>query len=203
MHSVCFFQYVYRKAINQHVAVILCKKNREKNKSIKNRGPGHNEPAQKHQYTLTILPSDILPYARFLTEKILSAIDHYEAGTCTSYQAAALHMGAENEKTFKKYYLRAQNNLAFWFAEASERVSAAASKILMQTGPLKNIWPTYNALIDAYGEERNKIPGTFDVFSGNTQEHFQAYFAQYGKGLSPERAVCPHPVRALGPPIFF
>lgn len=192
-----------RKSIGLYIPVVVCKINQ---KIYKRLAPDSSSTSGKQrckkQTTLTIMPSLVLPYARFRTASILNALFKFETGECTSAQEAALEMGAENVKTFTKYHARAQNGIGRWIAAAASLSPADAEKIVKQSRPFGHSWRVYDGLVRAYADENQKIPGTPLITVARMHEYFQTAFAQKGVGLSPARAACSHPIHGLDPPAF-
>lgn len=68
----------------------------------------------KIQYTITILPSWLQPYLRRVVNLVIDAIDKYVQGFARDYTVAALEMGAESDRTFRRYFYRVRSRIADW-----------------------------------------------------------------------------------------
>lgn len=68
------------------------------------------------QYTITILPSWLQPYLRRLVNFVITAVDKYVNGITREYHVAALDMGAESDRTFRRYFYRIRSRIREWNA---------------------------------------------------------------------------------------
>ena len=75
------------------------------------------------QYTLTILPAFIQPYARKTTEKIINSSVKFINNETHCLQEAALSMGAENIKSFTRYFYRILNRIDEWIIHVLKKIS--------------------------------------------------------------------------------
>ena len=181
-HQIKFHSFVLRKSFqidNIFGVRILCNYNYYLNKS-KN---------TKLQYTITILPAFIQPYARKSTETILnSSIDYINNDIIQ--QEAAFNLGYENISSFTRYFYRITDRIDCWILNITEKISEISSNNDFTPRPfnkktIKEKWEDFLVLVNKYF----KIIETHDTGILILDEHkvpcILAIFTSSIKGLGP------------------
>lgn len=109
------------------------------------------ETGERKQYTLTVLPSFLVPYSRIPVETVHEALDGYIRTRCLQI-GAALRMHCLSASSFRLFYRRVCERLGRWlfilarplsaFAEAVDGVVVGESK----REKLRDQWQCFLAL---------------------------------------------------------
>ena len=152
-HEIIFYSFVERKSFNNIkcsntkllLIRIICINNYQINKKTNS----------NLQYTLTILPAFIQPYARKTTEKIINATVKFINNETLSLQEAALSMGAENIKSFTRYFYRILDRIDDWIIHVLKKISEITGnnnyeRLPYKTKTINQKWKYFMELIHDY-----------------------------------------------------
>jgi hypothetical protein len=168
-----------------HIDIVVLRIRCGVNKKIR------EETGKKIQYTLTILPSFLQPYSRFHLHCIIYSFVQYFSGRASNFLMAAVDMGAQNEKTFRKYYYRMKNGIHGWTAFIREKLSAIDdelpwSRIPQKKELLKYQWCIFVRLGKRLSMHADTVPGSPVVILIRTHREFVfAMLSQNRMGLGP------------------
>ena len=179
IHPVKFYCFVKRKSFNNiSVVRIICLRN-------------NNVPSiEKEQYTLTILPAFIQPYARKKTQDIIDTCHRYIDGTYKNQIQAAVNLGAENIRSFTRYINRVKARISDWIVLLSSKIShiSGKNKYFAKPFKLENIkykWNQFTLKVREYFEELNKLNSGFITLAKCQITFILAVFTLNNTGLGP------------------
>ena len=148
------------------------------------------ETGERKQYTLTVLPSFLIPYSRIPVETVHEALDGYIRGTLLQI-GAALRMHCLSTSSFRLFYRRVCERLGRW--------------VLILAGSL-------SAFAEAVGEvvvgkpKREKLRGQWQCFLALSVEYLRLYARPAEAALVGQKflrpyiyAVLSRHYRGLGP----
>ena len=179
LHPIKFFSFVKRKSFNNiSVVRIICPLNL--NTSL----------IEMKQYTITVLPAFIQPYARKKTQDIIDTCHKYINGTYKNQIQAAVNLGAENVKSFTRYLNRINVRISDWIVLLSSKIShvSGKNKYLAKPFKLENIkhkWNQFSIKVREYFEEINKLNSGFIIIAKCQIIFILAVFTLNNTGLGP------------------
>ena len=89
------------------------------------------EENDKSQYTITILPSFLIPCSIVLREQVIKSTDEYvkNKNKKKSQLEIAMEMNLENAKSFNLFYLRIKKRINKWIVLLSEIIISIGGSI--------------------------------------------------------------------------
>ena len=150
-----------------------------------------NESSLKtKQYTITILPAFIQPYARKKTQDIIDACHKYINGTYKNQIQSAVNLGAENVKSFIRYFNRVKTRISDWIVLLSSKIShiSGENKYFAKPFKLENIkykWNQFTLKVREYFKEINKLNSGFIILAKYQITFILAVFTLSNTGLGP------------------
>ena len=147
-------------------------------------------------YSVTILPSFISPYSRHTVKQVTTAIANYANDRTKNIVEAAYDMGAENEKTFLRYYKRFKERYETWRTVITSKLAKLnisslwkRQPVFMQITPqpIKRKWENFCLLVDEYCSEISKIKNSSNIvlFGLFNIQYVLAIIGETNKGLGP------------------
>jgi hypothetical protein len=143
----------------------------------------------KLQYTITILPGFIQPFARKTTESIINAnIDYINNKICQ--QEAAFNIGYENRSSFAKYYMRINERIDSWILLLTKKISEITNTNNFTPKPfikksIQEKWGLFTGLTNKYFKVIDNIVTNLIIFKSDTLSCILALFSSSIKGLGP------------------
>lgn len=145
------------------------------------------------QYTLTILPSFLQPYSRFHLGSIVYAFVQYLSRRAESYLDAAVDMGAENAKTFARYFRRMKTGIGAWTSFLHDKLLALDDETPWgrkpkRQEPLTYRWTAFVRLGKRLAVQTHRLPDIPLVLRDHRGYVF-ALLSQNRLGLGPKKPL--------------
>lgn len=147
----------------------------------------------KKQYTLTILPSFLIPFSRIPLDPIIKSIDKYITDPEVSMDDAVSLMGAENIKTFRLHFSRIRKLLNKWISFLAGQIIELSGKIEVEkadqikkyTAPLLSRWTCFRQIAAQYLQLYFSLPGTGSIPETKHDQFIHCRLAGAGMSLGP------------------
>ena len=182
VHPVKFLCFVQRISFKNNVTVIkiICLNNLNSNKTNNT----------KLQYTITLLPAFIQPYARTSTQQIIEANEGYINNQVTSQQEAAMLMGRENPASFKRYFTRVNERIDNWIINLLKKISEITlinnlKWSLQVKNSILEKWEYFCKLTEKYIDEIDKLNTGLLILKENKLPFIMAVLCPGIKSLGP------------------
>lgn len=190
IHTPKFYIFVDRsyktkdKTIIIKVFRLICKNNkneREKNKKF------------KKPYTITILPSFLIPYSRILLDSIIDTVDMYLTVPNITLEKSTNLMNLENIKSFTRYFKRIKRQLNKWINSLAQNIRNFDQSISLPkvtdtknyTNPILNNWLKLKHLTTIYLKYHQSIPGIIYIPDYKKVQFIYCEFHSANMGLGP------------------
>lgn len=147
------------------------------------------------QYTITVLPSFLIPYSRVLFDKVIEAVDDHLVNGKTQSESLD-KMGCINILTFRLHFSRVIKLLPEWIELLSRWIIDLGDSIKNQTlsetfpsdkGIKKNClrWNQFKELLELFVVSYNRIPKTGIILKPFYFQFVHARFVLNGMPLGP------------------
>ena len=146
------------------------------------------------QYTVTILPSFLVPYSRIQVNKIFSAIKYYITANQPTLLKAAFLMDCVNISSFRRYYLRFLIHINNWIlfiiqitiALGGESKQEEIKEIKgREENGIKHRWHRFQNYKKKYFYIHSQIPNNIIVIEKLQNQYLHVLFCGNRMGLGP------------------
>jgi hypothetical protein len=149
------------------------------------------ETGERKQYTLTVLPSFLIPYSRIPVETVHEALDGYIRGTRSLQIGAALRMQCLSASSFRLFYRRVCERLGMWvliLARPLSTFAEALGEVLVgepERKKLRDQWQCFLALSLEHVRLNVRPTETALVGQKFLRPYIYAVLSRHYRGLGP------------------